>query len=378
VEADLHLHRPKFKCQNDPFQSLSAKTISLSRISTSHSLAKKNVTDSELEQNEVKQKTEDAFLLKQNYQTKIPRFIRQKLHGSTISWKKRLSQAVLESGVNTKTEMGKTQADRGYLQVAVEDLTLDLLQNCSCASLVHLVGAERRAASDTWERAALAARDEETIRQNRIKIKKVKQNKKESANLERVLWSCEDNKQEVLMRKKLENEYTEQTAKMMKQRIKKQCRTREKVYFIEAANAKAALDNEARVHQSMMDYVNIKYKDCKELLDYWIRKSDIDRDLLQNDLDTMKENRERDLERSAWLRKMLADYLEICIDDRRIKAIQEARRVRTALEVKSCIKIQARWRGAMVRLRLGPFKPKKQGKVKDDSKGKDKKGKKKK
>ncbi|XP_005105843.2 dynein regulatory complex protein 9 [Aplysia californica] len=321
--------------------------------------------------NAPKDGSEPRYLLKQHYEMAIPRRIRQGYQGPATNFQRRLSDAIRESYLNTLTTNGKLQVDRGFLQKTVQDLMIDIIQKSSFECLVDTIETEKAKKEGMRNLAEKSVEDTRMIKQHKREIKLVRKEKvTESRRMDRFIWSLEDATQELLIRTKMEALYVTKTGAMITTRSTKICKKREKDFTNQLEDANLAMDNEYQVHQSMMEAIRSRHEQMQIKLDYWMDKYEVDKENLQNELDTLKANRAKDLELMAWLKHTIYNYNQICQDHRRIRAIQESRTKRSELENKKSIKIQAWWRGTMVRRKLGPFKPKKEKKEKKSGKKK--------
>ncbi len=70
----------------------------------------------------------------------------------------------------------------------------------------------------------------------------------------------------------------------------------------------------------------------------------------------------------AELTEKYAEYEKVVEDDRQRKARQARVAKQAVLELAAAIRVQAWWRGMLVRHKLGPFKPKKADKGKKKKK----------
>lgn len=103
-------------------------------------------------------------------------------------------------------------------------------------------------------------------------------------------------------------------------------------------------------------------------------KYDNDVEAKQSELDSLKAKKANDLAHLQELTQRFHDYTKVVEEDKDEKEQLRKEAERELEEQRSCTKIQAWWRGVMVRRQLGPYKPKKKGKKgKKGGKGKKKK-----
>ena len=106
-------------------------------------------------------------------------------------------------------------------------------------------------------------------------------------------------------------------------------------------------------------------------------KYDTDVEKKQSELDSLKSMKASDLARLQELTQTYHEYSKVVQEDKVEKERLRREAERELEELKACVKVQAWWRGIMVRRQLGPYRIKKKGK-KGKKSGKGKKGGKKK
>merc|ERR1712007_384066 len=107
-------------------------------------------------------------------------------------------------------------------------------------------------------------------------------------------------------------------------------------------------------------------------------KFEVDTEAKTAELAQLKADKEKDLRALQELARTYDDYERVVIEDRLIKQKKKEEEERRVLEEKSSIKVQAWWRGTMVRRGLGPWRKDDKKKEKKREKKGGKKGKKKK
>ncbi|ELW61618.1 IQ domain-containing protein G [Tupaia chinensis] len=111
----------------------------------------------------------------------------------------------------------------------------------------------------------------------------------------------------------------------------------------------------------------------EEKLEFWMEKFDKDTETKQNELNALKAAKASDLTHLQELARTLREYEQVIIEDRIEKEKTRKKIEQDILELKSVLKLQAWWRGTVVRREIGGFKmPKKDKDDSKDSKGKEK------
>ncbi|XP_075822085.1 dynein regulatory complex protein 9 isoform X3 [Microtus pennsylvanicus] len=111
----------------------------------------------------------------------------------------------------------------------------------------------------------------------------------------------------------------------------------------------------------------------EEKLEFWMEKFDKDTEAKQNELNALKAAKAADLSHLQELAKMIREYEQVIIEDRMEKEKMRKKLEQDDLELKSIVKLQAWWRGTVVRKEIGGFRmPRKEKDDSKDSKGKEK------
>lgn len=102
-----------------------------------------------------------------------------------------------------------------------------------------------------------------------------------------------------------------------------------------------------------MDFLNANFVELTEKLEEWTAKSEEKTEEKQQELDDLKAARAKDLDRLAKLKEKLKECQQVVHNDR--KRREKARETaQTAVrELAAAIRIQAWWRGMMVRHKIG-------------------------
>ncbi|XP_052596331.1 dynein regulatory complex protein 9 isoform X6 [Peromyscus californicus insignis] len=148
-----------------------------------------------------------------------------------------------------------------------------------------------------------------------------------------------------------------------------------KMHFHEAITREEKGRREIKSLQKQL--IDVK-KECQmqvqkleEKLEFWMEKFDKDTEAKQNELNALKAAKATNLSHLQDLAKTIREYEQVIIEDRMEKEKTRKKMEQDDLELKSIVKLQAWWRGTVVRKEIGGFKMPKKGK--DD--GKDSKGK---
>ncbi|XP_063772639.1 dynein regulatory complex protein 9 isoform X5 [Pseudophryne corroboree] len=245
----------------------------------------------------------------------------EKLKMSNVQFLKAVKQSPL-----TSDNLKKVQADRQFAADIIADMLIELETSGSFLSLQRAVAMEKEKKANFYD---TIAREQE----GRKKIK-----------------ALQKQLQDVRLEKKVEM-----------QKIKEKT------------------DEEIRVHVEIENFLRQHQQELEEKLEYWMEKYDKDTEEKQAELNALKTAKVNDLTLLQDLAKQYTEYEKVIIEDRLEKEKAQQQKKQKKLELASAIKIQAWWRGMMVRKGLGPYKKSKSKKGKEkDKKDKGKKGGKKK
>nr|XP_042115143.1 dynein regulatory complex protein 9 isoform X2 [Peromyscus maniculatus bairdii] len=132
-------------------------------------------------------------------------------------------------------------------------------------------------------------------------------------------------------------------------------------------------EEENRVHMDIEMFLKKEQQKLEEKLEFWMEKFDKDTEAKQNELNALKAAKATDLSHLQDLAKTIREYEQVIIEDRMEKEKTRKKMEQDDLELKSIVKLQAWWRGTVVRKEIGGFKmPKKEKDDGKDSKGKEK------
>lgn len=123
------------------------------------------------------------------------------------------------------------------------------------------------------------------------------------------------------------------------------------------------IEMENRTHTDVTNFLHKKRKYLGEKVEHWMEKFEVDTEAKTAELSQLKADKEKDLRTLQELARTYDDYERVVIEDRMTKQKIKEEEERKILEETVSIKLQAWWRGTMVRRGLGPWR-------KDEKKGK--------
>lgn len=129
---------------------------------------------------------------------------------------------------------------------------------------------------------------------------------------------------------------------------------------------------EMKCHKEVIQFLEENYTALEDKLGKWTTKNDVDTDVKQRELEKLKEDRRLDLDTLTKKTDEYSEYQKVCQNDRKRRDRQRKQAQQAVRDMAAAVKIQAWWRGMLVRHKLGPF-AKKGKKGKGGKKGKKKK-----
>nr|XP_039335511.1 dynein regulatory complex protein 9-like [Saimiri boliviensis boliviensis] len=181
--------------------------------------------------------------------------------------------------------------------------------------------------------------------------------------------NLKDQLQEMKAKTNLENRYMKiNTDLQIAQTQKKRNRT-EELLLEEIEKLRMKTEEETRVHMEIEMFLRKEQQKPEEKLEFWMEKYDKDTEMKQNELNALKAAKASDLAHLQDLAKTVREYEQVIIEDRIEKETSRKKAEQDLLELKSVIKIQAWWRGTMIRKEMGGFRMPKDRVDSKDSKG---------
>uniref|UniRef100_A0A663MZY7 IQ motif containing G n=1 Tax=Athene cunicularia TaxID=194338 RepID=A0A663MZY7_ATHCN len=188
----------------------------------------------------------------------------------------------------------------------------------------------------------------------------------ELQNRDNMIAYLRDELQEMRTKMNMESRYMKKSTDLQIHQTQKKCSNAENVLDKEIQKLRTRTDEEIRVHTEIENFLRQHHK-VEEKLEYWADKYENDMDAKTEELDALKAAKANNLE----MLQRLAEE-ETIISDRAEKEAKRRLLEQDALELKSILKLQAWWKGTMVRRNLGPYQALKKIREKQLSKQKEK------
>jgi len=132
---------------------------------------------------------------------------------------------------------------------------------------------------------------------------------------------------------------------------------------------KRDIEGENRAHTDVKNFLLKKRRQLEDKIEFWMEKYENDTESRTNELANLKTDKDKDLRTLQELARTYDDYERVVKEDQAEKKRIKDKKERDELERVTSVKIQAWWRGTMVRKGLGEFKKDKGKKGKKGKKG---------
>ncbi|XP_054538515.1 dynein regulatory complex protein 9 isoform X6 [Pan troglodytes] len=275
--------------------------------------------------------------------------------------------------IMTTETLKKIQIDRQFFSDVIADTIKELQDSATYNSLLQALSKERENKMHFYD---IIAREEKgrkqiiSLQKQLINVKKERQFEVQSQN--EYIANLKDQLQEMKAKSNLENRYMKTNTELQIAQTQKKCNRTEELLVEEIEKLRMKTEEEARTHTEIEMFLRKEQQKLEERLEFWMEKYDKDTEMKQNELNALKAAKASDLAHLQDLAKMIREYEQVIIEDRIEKERSKKKVEQDLLELKSVIKLQAWWRGTMIRREIGGFKMPKDKVDSKDSKGKGK------
>ncbi|XP_043329158.1 dynein regulatory complex protein 9 isoform X2 [Cervus canadensis] len=267
--------------------------------------------------------------------------------------------------MNTET-LKKIQIDRQFFSDVITETMEELQEEGTFTNLLKALGKERESKMHFYD---IIAREEngrkkiKSLQKQLLNVKKERQAEVQSRN--EYIAHLKDQLQEMKAKTNMENRYMKKNTELQISQTQKKCSKTEELLLEEIEKLRLKTEEENRIHAEIEVFLRKEQQKLEEKLEFWMEKFDKDTEMKQNELNALKSAKASDLAHLQELAKTIREYEQVIIEDRIEKEKTRKKREQDDLELRSIIKLQAWWRGTVVRREIGGFK---MPKDKDDSK----------
>ncbi|XP_034371579.1 dynein regulatory complex protein 9 isoform X1 [Arvicanthis niloticus] len=312
-------------------------------------------------------KISTSFLTKEK--SSINLVTENKQRGQEITFKKPTKQTTM-----TLETLKKIQNDRQYFSDVIANAMMEMQESGSFSSLLEALGKERGSKMnfhDVITREEKGRKQIKSLQKQLIDVKRERQMQVQNGN--DYIAHLRDQLQEMKAKTNLENLYMKRNTELQIAQTQKKCNRAEELLLEEIEKLRMKTEEENRVHTEIEMFLKNQQQKLEEKLEFWMEKFDKDTEAKQNELNALKAAKASDLAHLQDLAKMIREYEQVIIEDRIEKEKTRKKLEQDDLELRSIVKLQAWWRGTVVRKEIGNFKmPKKDKDDSKDSKGKEK------
>ncbi|XP_024610537.1 IQ domain-containing protein G [Neophocaena asiaeorientalis asiaeorientalis] len=275
--------------------------------------------------------------------------------------------------MNTET-LKKIQIDRQFFSDVITETMQELQDSGTFTSLLKALGKERENKIHFYNIIAREKNGRKKIKSLQKQLLNVKRERQaEVQSRHEYIAHLKDQLQEMKAKTNMENRYMKRNAELQISQTQKKCSKTEELLLEEIEKLRLKTEEENRIHAEIEIFLRKEQQKLEEKLEFWMEKFDKDTEMKQNELNALKAAKASDLAHLQELAKTIREYEQVIIEDRIEKEKTRKKIEQDHLELESSIKLQAWWRGTVVRKEIGGFRmPKKDKDDGKDSKGKGK------
>ncbi|XP_069928359.1 dynein regulatory complex protein 9 isoform X2 [Oryctolagus cuniculus] len=251
--------------------------------------------------------------------------------------------------IMTMETLKKIQNDRRFFSNIITSTMQDLQDSGTFPSLLQALSRERENKKHFYDVIAREEKGKKQIKSLQRQLVNVREERQaEAQNQNEYIAHLKDQLQEMKAKTNLENCYMKKITELQIAQTQKKGNKAEELLLEEIEK-------------------------LEEKLEFWMEKFDKDTEMKQNELNALKAAKASDLAHLQDLAKLIREYEQVIIEDRIEKEKTRKKIEQDDLELRSIIKLQAWWRGTVIRKEIGGFKlPKKEKDDSKESKGKGK------
>ncbi|XP_019350914.1 dynein regulatory complex protein 9 isoform X2 [Alligator mississippiensis] len=279
-----------------------------------------------------------------------------------------------KQSVLSSDNIRKILEDMQYASRVIAETLLEIETSGTFQSLLQAVEREKEKKNNLHN---LIIREEKGRKEMKSLQKQLQEVKKEMElelqNRTEMIAYLKDQLQEMKAKTDMESRYIKKNTELQVFQTQKKCGDVENDLYSEIEMLRTKTDEEVRTHMEIENFLK-EQQLLEEKLEYWMEKYEKDTEAKQQELNALKTSKANNLAMLQDLARQCRLFEQVILEDRVEKEAARQKMERDALELKSVLKLQAWWRGTMVRRSLGPYKVivKKapEGKAKGKDKGK--------
>ncbi|XP_017666118.1 PREDICTED: IQ domain-containing protein G [Lepidothrix coronata] len=256
----------------------------------------------------------------------------------------------------TAEKLRKIEADRQYASDVIAVTMKKMQESGIFNSLTEANEREKIKKSKFYDVLIREEEGKKEIKSLQKQLQDVKrQTAKDLQNRDKIIDRLKDKLQEKTAKLDTESSYMKKDTDLQIHQTQRKCSKEENALNNEIQNLKNKTDEEIQLHTETENFLRQQYQKVEEKLEYWMQKYENDTDAKEVELDDLRALKAENLETMQKVAKECLMFEENIITDRTEKKDRKKQREQDALELKSALKVQAWWKGTMVRRFLGPY-----------------------
>ncbi|NXH93284.1 DRC9 protein, partial [Pachycephala philippinensis] len=253
-------------------------------------------------------------------------------------------------------KLRKIYADRQYASEVITITIKKMEETGTFSTLTDANEREKAKKSKLYDILIRSEKGKKDIKALQKQLQDVKkQAEQDLQDRDQVIEYLKDKLQQKTATLNTESYYMKKHTDFQVQLTQKKCSNAENALEKEIQNLKSKTDEEIQLHMETENFLTEQYQKVKEKLEYWMEKYEKDTDAKDQELDDLRELKAENLETMQRFAKECLTFEATIIIDRSDKETKRKQIEREALELKSALKVQAWWKGTMVRRFLGPY-----------------------
>ncbi|NXG10307.1 DRC9 protein, partial [Sakesphorus luctuosus] len=253
-------------------------------------------------------------------------------------------------------KLRKIQADRQYASDVITVTMKNMQESGIFNSLTEANERENEKKSKLYDILIREETGKKEIKSLQKQLQDVKrQTERELQNRDKITDRLKEKLQEQTAKLHTESSYMKKNTDLQLHQTQKKCSKEENALDKEIQNLRSKTDEENQLHMVTENFLKRQYQRVEEKLEYWMEKYEHDTSAKDEETDDLKALKAENLETMQQFARECLKFEETIITDRKEKEDKRKQREQDALELKSALKLQAWWRGMMVRRFLGPY-----------------------
>ncbi|KAM9224707.1 dynein regulatory complex protein 9 [Dugong dugon] len=275
--------------------------------------------------------------------------------------------------IMTTETLKKIQIDRQFFSDVITHTMQELEDSGTFAFLLQTLGKERENKTHFYNIIASEEKGRKQIKslqKQLLNVKKERQVEVQSQN--EYIAHLKDQLQEIKAKTNMESCYMKKNTELQITQAHKKFNKAEELLLEEIEKLRMKTEEENWIHTEIETFLKKEQQKLEEKLEFWMEKFDKDTEMKQNELNALKAAKASDLAHLQDLAKLIREYEQVIIEDRAEQEKARKKMEQEDLELRSALKLQAWWRGTVIRHEIGSFKMPKDKDDSKDSKGKGK------